>query len=87
MTDPQLVTELRRALREMLSLMEKGSTFPKLARAQGYVDGYMRAILDAKLLSQRELLALVSEERSNQSGPPTATAEGEDGFALSRAVA
>ena len=64
MTKPEALAELRRALRVMLTLMNEGSTFPKLSRAQGYVDGYMRALLDGKLASQKELLAVVAEERA-----------------------
>lgn len=71
MTKLDLVGELRGALREMLTLRNQGSTFPKLSRAQGYVDGYMTAILSAKLATQAELLAIVAEERASVNGPAT----------------
>ncbi len=83
MTKPELVTELRGALREMLTLRNQGSTFPKLSRVQGYVDGYMSAILSAKLATQAGLLAIVAEERARGNAPAT---DGVDP-ALSRATA
>lgn len=87
MTKPEALAELRRALRVMLTLMNEGSTFPKLSRAQGYVDGYMRALLDGKLASQKELLAVVAEERAAMNGAATREAEPEEGFAFVRASA
>lgn len=63
--------QLRRALREMLILKNQGSTFPKLSRAQGFVDGYMNALLEEKIATQRELLALVAEVRAEVDGPGT----------------
>jgi hypothetical protein len=71
MTKAGSIAELRRALRESLTLQNQGSTFPKLSRAQGYVDGYMRAILDSGVCTQRELLAVVAEERARMNGPAT----------------
>jgi hypothetical protein len=67
----EAIGELRARLREMLSLMAGGSTFPKLARAQGYVDGYMRALLETRQATEKELLAIVSEVRAEQSGAAT----------------
>ena len=89
MKKAELIAELRRALRDMLHLINRGASGPKLARAQGFVDGYMRALLDAKLATQRELLALVAEERSDINGPPSGVAESDEALPLSfaRAVA
>ncbi|NUP06539.1 MAG: hypothetical protein HOW73_10820 [Polyangiaceae bacterium] len=87
MTKAESIAELRRALRNMLTLMNEGSTFPKLSRAQGYVDGYMRALLDGNLASQKELLAIVAEERAKLNGPASADVETEDRFAFVRASA
>lgn len=63
--------ELRSRVREMLTLMSEGSTFPKLSRAQGLVDGYMKALLETGQASQRELLDLVNEVRAEMHGAPT----------------
>lgn len=70
-----------------VDLIDRGAAGPKLARAQGFVDGYMRALLDAKLATQRELLAVVAEERSNINGPPSGVAESDEALAFTRAVA
>jgi hypothetical protein len=72
MAETQAFTELRLRIREMLELMRQGSTFPKLSRAQGVVDGYMKALLETGQASQRELLALVNEVRAEMDGPATA---------------
>lgn len=87
MKKAELISELRRALHDMLTLINRGAAGPKLARAQGFVDGYMRALLDAKLATQRELLAVVAEERSNINGPPSGVAESDEALAFTRAVA
>ena len=41
----------------------EGVAYAKFARAHGYADGYMRALLDAGLVDQRELLRAIGEER------------------------
>jgi len=87
MTKPESVAQLRKALREALALRNQGSTFPKLSRAQGYVDGYMRALLDGRLATQAELLAIVAEERTLANGPACGAADGEESFAFVRATA
>lgn len=66
------IAELRTHIREMLTLLAQGSTFPKLSRAQGQVDGYMRALLDSGQATERELLALVADVRRELRGEPTA---------------
>ncbi len=66
------ITELRTHIREMLELLAQGSTFPKLSRAQGQVDGYMRALLDSGQATERELLALVADVRREMRGEATA---------------
>ena len=72
MTKLESFAELRRAMRDMLTLQNEGSTFPRLARAQGFVDGYMRAMLEAKLASQKEILDVVADERARMNGAATA---------------
>ncbi|AUX42936.1 hypothetical protein SOCE26_043760 [Sorangium cellulosum] len=63
---------LRRMLHEMLTAREGGESAPRLARTQGYVDGYMRALLDSGQATRQELLELVALERARVSGPATA---------------
>jgi hypothetical protein len=62
---------LRGLLREALVLKSAGVPHARLTRANGAVDGYMRALLDAGLAEQSELLALVAEERTALGGPAT----------------
>ncbi|MFK8000491.1 MAG: hypothetical protein AB8H86_12905 [Polyangiales bacterium] len=59
----QLKDTLKDLLREVLKARFDGAAYAKLARAHGYADGYMRAMLDSGLMGQKELLKLVGEER------------------------
>ncbi|KYF65376.1 hypothetical protein BE15_09015 [Sorangium cellulosum] len=63
---------LRRMLHDMLIAREGGESAPRLARAQGTVDGAMRALLDSGQASLQELLELVAAERARVRGPATA---------------
>ena len=65
------LTELQRLLHEAFVARQKGESHPRLARAQGYVDGYMRALLESGQATQQELLLLVAAERARVSGPAT----------------
>lgn len=75
MATAKMLDELRRMLRESFTLQHEGGAYAKLARAQGNADGYMRALLDAGQVTQKELLALVAEERAAVRGPATRVAE------------
>jgi hypothetical protein len=67
----EMMWELRKMLRDVLTLKSEGSTHPRMARAHGYVDGYMRGILEGGVATRDELLRLVAEEREAASGPAT----------------
>jgi hypothetical protein len=67
-----MLNELKVMLYDALLAKTRGVTYPRLARAHGYVDGYMKALLDAGLATNQELLALVSEARSTVDGPAIA---------------
>ena len=67
----ELLDTLRTLLREALTLRHAGASHPKITRAGALVDGYMRALLDAGLVGQAELLALVAAERGKIAGPAT----------------
>lgn len=69
----QVVSDLRQLLRDMFVAKASGQPYARLARAHGYVDGYMRAVLDLGFLGKTELLAMVTEERALANGPATAT--------------
>lgn len=67
----EMMSELRRMLQDVFSLRHAGANYPRLARAHGYVDGYMRALLESGQATKQELLQLVAEERAEASGPAT----------------
>jgi len=63
--------ELRKMLRDVFIARSAGTSYPRMARAHGYVDGYMRALLECGLATKEELLKLVAEERARIDGPAT----------------
>jgi hypothetical protein len=63
MQNEQLLENLRDMLQDVLRARFEGTQYAKLARAHGYADGYMRALLDADLVDKSELLRLVGNER------------------------
>lgn len=69
----QVLDELRQLLHDLFVATEQGAAQPRLARAHGYADGYMKGLLQAGIVSQRELLSIVAEERGRVSGPSTRT--------------
>jgi len=69
-TKTQLLGELRTLLNDFLIAKTKGVTYPRLARAHGYVvDGYMKALLETGVFTKKELLAIVAKERVAVHGP------------------
>lgn len=66
-----LIAELQGLLHDVFVARNKGESHPRLARAQGYVDGYMRVLLESGQATQKELLSLVAAERARVSGPAT----------------
>ena len=67
----EMLENLRGMLRDVLRLRTEGVAYARLSRAHGYLDGYMRVLLETGLFSQKELLALISEERNLHDGPAT----------------
>jgi len=65
------LAELRRLLHDLFTARAEGANYPRLARAHGYADGYMRALLESGQASKQELLELVAAERVRVSGPAT----------------
>jgi hypothetical protein len=66
-----MLAELRRLLHDVFTARAEGANYNRLARAHGYVDGYMRALLESGECSKQELLELVARERTLVSGPAT----------------
>jgi len=71
-TKADMLNELKVMLYDALLAKTRGVTYPRLARAHGYVDGYMKALLDAGLATNQELLSIVSEARTTVDGPAVA---------------
>lgn len=63
--------ELRKMLRDVFVARSTGTSYARMARAHGYVDGYMRALIESGQASKEELLRLVAEERARVGGPAT----------------
>jgi hypothetical protein len=79
MTSPasksEMLQNLRMLLREAFILRNQGAAHAKIARAQGYADGYMRGLVETHVVDQRELLRLVGDERCAVDGPATQVVE------------
>lgn len=66
-----MLRELDTMLHDVFSARTVGMNYARLARAHGYVDGYMRALLDTGVCSKKELLDIVASKRSQVDGPAT----------------
>ena len=66
---------LRALLRESLRLQQSGANQPKLALAQGYVDGFVRALVESGLSDHKAMLDIVREVRGELGGPATTVVE------------
>ncbi len=77
-TKADLLDDLRSMMRDLLALRASGELYPRLARAHGYVDGFMRVMLDTGMATKKELIDLVAEEREAASGPAMRPVEAED---------
>ena len=69
----EVIAELRTMLADVFAAKESGEAYGRLARAHGYVDGFMRALLELGFVSKAELLEIVNEERDRASGPALRT--------------
>lgn len=71
-----MLENLRTMLRDVFRLRRDGTAYARLSRAHGYVDGYMRALMEAGVATQKELLELVAAERVRVDGPATSADAG-----------
>ncbi|HSC86814.1 MAG TPA: hypothetical protein VLC09_06065 [Polyangiaceae bacterium] len=78
MKKQSLLDSLRGLLRQSFELGRRGALQEKQARAQGYADGYLRALADVGIANERDLLQLVQEVRRGSFGPATAVFQPED---------
>ena len=58
-----LMGEVRNLLKRAIAAKYEGDMHARKAQAQAYVDGYMRALLDADLIERDALMRVVTEER------------------------
>jgi len=75
LSKPQMLDNLRVLLQDVFKLRREGAAYAKLSRAHGYVDGYMRSLLENGVATHQELLGLVSSVRNAADGPATTTVE------------
>jgi hypothetical protein len=81
----EMISDLKTMLRDMFAASASGAAGARLARAHGYVDGYMRAMLDLGVATKSELLAVVAAERERFAGPAVRVLERDDD-AIAQAV-
>jgi hypothetical protein len=65
----EMISELVTMLRDVFAARTDGAAYARLARAHGYVDGYMRAMMESGVISKEELLRIVAQEREHAHGP------------------
>jgi hypothetical protein len=63
MNQEKLLNTLRGLLHDVLEKRFEGGAYAKLARANGYADGYMAALLDSGLCDKDTLVEVVCDER------------------------
>jgi hypothetical protein len=80
------LSDLKTMLRDMFAAGASGATGARLARAHGYVDGYMRAMLDLGVTTRSELIAVVAAERERFAGPAVRVLDPERDEAIAQAV-
>ena len=68
-TKAEMLGELKAMLGHVLLARTKGAAHPRLARAHGLVDGYMKALIETGVATEGELLSLVARERTLAHGP------------------
>jgi hypothetical protein len=73
-----MISELKTMLRDMFAASASGASGARFARAHGYVDGYMRAMIDLGISTKAELLGVVAAERQRFAGPALRELERDD---------
>ena len=68
-----LIHTLRDLLGAAFALHQKGAVGARVGRSYGMADGYMRALIDLGVASQKELGMVVAEERARLLGPASQT--------------
>jgi hypothetical protein len=68
---------LRSLLRDSMRLHAQGAAGSRLAQADGYVDGFIRALVEAGLSDHAAILSIVRDVRREVAGPATRSLEDE----------
>jgi hypothetical protein len=68
----RLFDELATLFRGVLDAQNRGASTRQLGRAHGYVDGYMKALIDSGIATPRELLVVLGKVRAEAHGPASA---------------
>ncbi len=69
MNRDELLREVRGLVGDVTRARFEGGAYAKLARAHGYADGYMRALLDAGLVDKKTLLDAIGGGRQDAVAP------------------
>lgn len=62
-TKSEALQQVQSMVAEVTRARFEGGAYAKLARAHGYADGYMKALLDLGIVERAELLRAIGEER------------------------
>lgn len=73
----ELLEILRSLLRESFRLQAQGGMQPRLGQAMGYIDGYVRALIETGVADHATLLAVVRDVRAESRGAATRILEAE----------
>lgn len=66
---------LKGLLRESMRLHADGASGQRLGRADGYVDGFVRALVESGISDHASILAVVTSVRRELGGAPTGPLE------------
>jgi len=70
-----MLQELEAMLHDVFQARAQGAEHMRIVRTHGYIDGFMKALLDAGTASRQELLDIVARQRGLVYGPATREVE------------
>lgn len=71
----ELHTVLKSLLRDSMRLHSEGAPGSRLGQADGYVDGFIRALVEAGLSDHATILSVIRDTRREFAGPATRVLE------------
>lgn len=66
-----ILDELAAMLKDVNIIADRGPRNERLSRAHGYVDGYMRALMDTGICTRQQLLDMVNQARTKKAHTDT----------------